>query len=279
MPSVHAVFTVGPWCCYTVGTASELLALQRGLWVLCMSAQALLIVALLHRRLLRAYPFFFAYLVIDLTSGLALIQIPYVSPAYAESFRVYQSLDDVLLIGVAGELFQRWCWHFRQFRGMGRFRFIMAAALLALTGLFFLAVFPSGPLRYPHMVVVWIERWETSVLAITLALSWWVLTRFLGLRPQMRSNALAHGCILTVSYAVSAVSDAVMLIVPPTAVAVRAVNVGMLTGTLACFTAWIIYLRRDGEQLLPEPPVSPEALAFSRAWRRRILEHLQQAGR
>jgi len=53
----------------------------------------------------------------------------------------------------------------------------------------------------------------------------------------------------------------------------------MLTGDLACFIAWIVCLRRDGEQLPPELPVSPEALAYSRFWRRRILEHVQQARR
>jgi hypothetical protein len=47
------------------------LAFQRVLWVLCLSAQGLLIVAILQRKLLRAYPFFVAYLVIDFLGGRA----------------------------------------------------------------------------------------------------------------------------------------------------------------------------------------------------------------
>ena len=248
------------------------------LWVLCLGAQTLLIGAILQRKLLRAYPFFVSFLLVDLGCSLVLIRIPYISLAYAAAFRVCQIFAAVLQLGMAGELFQRLCWHFREFRGFGRFRFFMAAALLALTGFFFLAVFPAVPASYPHLVMVWFERWETAVLAITLALSWWLLTRFLGLRSQLRSNALAHGVILTTYYAISAVSYALLLIFPgsPTG---QAVNVGMLIGILGCFAAWIVYLRRDGEDLAPEPPVSPEALAYSRFWRRRILEHVQQSGR
>jgi len=269
-------------CCYTGDTAEQLLAVQRVVWVLALSAQALLIVALVQRKLFRVYPFFGAYLAIDLGCSLALLQIPYRTLAYAAAFRVYLSFDTVLQLGMAGELFQHLCRHFRQFREFGRFRFFMAVALLALTGLFFLAVFPGVPDTYPHLLVVWIERWETSVLAITLALSWWVLTRFLALRPQMRSNALAHGRILIVFYAINAVGETLGLIARKATVGlivVPSINVGMLIGTLACLAAWLIYLRRDGEQLLPEPSVSPEALAYSRVWRRRILEYVHQAGR
>ncbi|MBV9771347.1 MAG: hypothetical protein JOZ32_17385 [Bryobacterales bacterium] len=248
------------------------------LWVLCLSAQALLIGFILQRKLLRAYPFFVAFLSVDLGCSLVLINIPYISPAYAATFRVCQVLAAVLQLGMAGELFERLCCHFRQFRGMSPFRFYMATFLLVLTGLLCLAVFPSVPARYPQLLVVWFERWETAVLAITLALFWWVLRRFLGLKPQMRSNVLAHGTILTTYYAVSAVSDALMLVAQSTA-GVRAVNLGMLTGMLGCFVAWMIYLRRDGERLLPELPVSPEALAYSRLWRRILLQYVQQAGR
>ena len=78
--------------CYTVVTTDQLLAVQRVLWVLGLSAQGLLIVAILQRKLLRAYPFFMAYLVIDLGFSLALIQIPFYTPAYAAAFRIYRGL-------------------------------------------------------------------------------------------------------------------------------------------------------------------------------------------
>jgi len=269
-------------CCYTGHTAEQLLAVQRVVWVLCLGAQALLIVAIVQRKLFRAYPFFLAYLAIDMACSLALLQIPYRTLAYAAAFRVYRSFDTIVQLGMAGEAFQHLCWHFRQFPGFGRFRFLMAIALLALTGVLFLAVFPGIPATYPHLMVVWIERWETSVLAITLALSWWVLTRFLGLRPQMRSNALVHVRMLIVFFAINAAGESLSLIarkVTAVLMVIPAANVGMLSGTLACYAAWIVYLRRDGEQLLPEPPVSPEALAYSRVWRRSILEYVQQAGR
>ena len=248
------------------------------LWVLCLSAQALLIGAIIQRKLLRAYPFFVAYLTVDLGCSLALLQIPYQAPDYAKAFRTYQILAAVLQVGMAGEMFQRLCWHFREFRGFGQFRFFMAAALLARTGIFFLAVFPGVPAPAPSLMAMWLMRWETTVLAITLALSWWVLTRFLGLRPRIRSNALAHGRILIVFFAITALSDGLNLIAQRKS-AIHAMNVLMLTGDLACFIAWIVCLRRDGEQLPPELPVSPEALAYSRFWRRRILEHVQQARR
>ncbi len=245
--------------------------------MLCLSAQALLIGAILQRRLLRSYPFFFVYLVIDLGYSLAIIQIPYNSMAYAAAFRVYQSAGAVLQFGMAAELFQRLCWHFREFRGMSRFRFSMGAALLSLTGLFFLALFPGIPGPYPHLVVVWVERWETSVLAVTLALTWWILTRFLGLPAQIRSNAMAHGLIMTAFFAINAITYELALVVSTPAL--RLVNTGMLVGTLGCFIAWFIKLRRNGERLGPEPPVSKEDLEYSRAWRRRILQYVQQAGR
>jgi len=248
------------------------------LWVLCLSAQALLIGSIFQRKLLRSYPFFVAYLAVDLGCSLAIIQIPYHTLAYAAGFRIYRTLLAVLQLGMACEVFQRLCWHFREFRGFGRFRLIMAAALLALTGVFFLAVLPGVPAHYPHRMVLWIERWETAVLTITLVLSWWLLTHFLGLRPQMRSNVVLHWRILTMFYAIGAMSDALALTAQQ-GTGVRVVNVGMLVGSLSCFAAWLIYLRRGGEETPPELPVSPETLAYSRAWRRRILEYVQQAGR
>lgn len=247
--------------------------------MLCLCAQTLLIGAILHRKLLRVYPFFVAYVAVELVCSLLLIHLPVRSHAYADAYRTYQSIVAVFQLGMAAEVFHRLCSHFRQFRGMGQFRFIMGASLLTLTGFFFLAVFPRVPAPYPHLVVVWISRWETSVLAITLPLSWWILTRFLGLRPQMRSNALAHGLIMTAYFAFNAVCYALSLTVIERPIAIRASNVGLMMGTFACWIAWIICLRRDGEQLPPEPPVSPEALEYSRVLRRKILEYVQQAGR
>ncbi len=80
--------------CYTVVTTDQLLAVQRVLWVLGLSAQGLLIVAILQRKLLRAYPFFMAYLVIDLGFSLALIQIPFSHAGLMRRLSVSISHDD-----------------------------------------------------------------------------------------------------------------------------------------------------------------------------------------
>src|SRR5260370_36262843 len=109
--------------------------IQRALWVASVAAQVLLIGALISRGLVRRFPFFTLYLVVDVLSSVLLMQIDYRTIAYAEAFRIYAFAIVVLRLAVALELFERIC---QYFRGMGTFRFLIAAAGIGLCGLFML---------------------------------------------------------------------------------------------------------------------------------------------
>jgi hypothetical protein len=253
----------------------DFLALQRGLWVACLVAQVLLIGAIFQRRIAKRYRFFLAYLIVEACAGAVLLQIPLRTPAYAQAYRLYEIAIVVLRAGAVAELFEQVSAHFPV---IARVRFVLASALLALTGLASIAaVRPAGGFwQYPQTLAVYVRQFETTVLAISLILMWWFLTRFMSLTPTVRGNVAVHWRILTIYFGISGIAGLVWIVWGPTAGG--AVNIPMLAGDLACFLAWIRGFNQLGE--LPPPGIlSPEEAAVKRMLRQTILQHVKEARR
>lgn len=202
-------------------------------------------------------------------SIILLTQVPYHTRAYAVAFRCYKIVIEVAELGAVGELFERWCAHFS---GIGRFRFWMAAVLLALTGGLAYAILPGAPSR-AHLVAIWIERWETAALATAMLLGRWFLVQFMneGVCPPMRPNVSAHARILTAFLGFSAICSGLAL-AAQYGIGMRQVNVAMLVGDFLFFIAWIFWLRRDGETV---PADGPLDLGLQR----RLLEYINHPWR
>lgn len=252
-------------------TGMELLAIQRGLWVACLAAQVLLIGAIFQRRIAKGYSLFLAFLLMEAGSGVVLLEIPYETRAYAYAYRIYAIGLVILQGGAVAELFERIARHLPVIR---RIRFVLAGGLLALTGLASLAtVHPYGGLwKYPQTFAIYVAQFETTVLAVSLLLMWWFLTRFMSLTPAVSGNVALHWRLLTIYFAINGFVELVATL--EGAEAVRYFNAPMLAGNLACFLAWIRGLKPAGE--LPPPKIlSPEEAAARQMLRRTILEHVK----
>ena len=252
----------------------DLLSIERVLWVACLVAQVLLIGAIFQRRIAKGYRFFLAYLIVELCTGVVLLQIPMNTIAYAHAYNFYEIAIVGLRAGAVAELFERVSEHFPV---IGRIRFVLATVLVALTGLVSItAVRPAGGFwQYPQTLAVYVCQFETTVLSISLVLMWWFLTRFMSLTPTVRGNVALHWKVLTIYFSISgfvALASTVWGLA-----STSFLDVAMLAGNLACFIAWIRGFSRAGE--FPPPPIlSPEEAAVRRMLRQTILQRVKKAG-
>jgi hypothetical protein len=249
----------------------DILAVQRGLWVACLVAQVLLIGAIFQRRIARQYRFFLAYLIVEMCAGVVLLQIPVRTAAYARAYGFYEISIIAFRAGAVAELFERVCAHFPVIR---RIRFVLGSGLLALTALVSIAVVRpyGGSWQIPVVLAYYVHQFETTVLAISLVLMWWFLTRFMSLTPTVRGNVALHWKLLTIYFGISGF---VALVGTLWGAIAQAFNVPMLAADLACFLAWIRGFQRLGE--VPPPSIlSPEEAAVRRMLRQTILQSVKQ---
>ena len=181
----------------------------------------------------------------------------------------------VLRAGAVAELFERVCAHFPV---IGHIRFVLASVLLGLTGLVSIAAVrpASGAWQYPQTWAVYVRQFETTVLAISLVLMWWFLTRFMSLTPTVGGNLAVHWRILTIYFGLSGRVGLVSTMGGATSLG--SLNIAMLAGDLVCFIAWIHGLKQFGE--MPPPQIlSPEEAALRRMLRQTILQSVKETGR
>jgi hypothetical protein len=268
----------------------DLLFIQRILWTACIAAQVLLIGSLFTRGLARKYPFFLLYLLSEVISSIVLIQIDVRTQAYAEAFRVYQILAIVLRLGVAGELYERICAHFA---GIGACRFGLACLLLSIGGIVsFVSFSPdlSAQMGWPQTVAIAVERFECTALAFVLMGTWFILRRFLRVRPELRWNVHKHWILVSAYFLISAVASFATTMIYAWALrdswgveqgraAIRTVGISMLTAEIVCLWLWFRTFRADGETLRNPTIIHPEVLAVQDAQDRKTLELIESLGR
>lgn len=253
----------------------NLLAVQRALWVACISAEVLLVGTICYRRLLRGYAFFVSYLALDAIGGALLIQVDFNSPAYAFGFQSYQIALVVLRLGAAAELYERISEHFL---GIGRFRFCLAAVLMIMASLISLATFRpdiSSQLGWPQTGVILLQRFETTVLCLILLLTRFTLLNFLNVRPPIRSNVLMHWTLLTLYFGISALSSAATILIGG-GPSILLVNVTMLAGGLVCLLIWTAGFRKSGEAVPEVAQISAEERAYHLEVKDAVLEELDR---
>lgn len=246
------------------------LPIERVLWIAYTVAETLVILRFLQLRLWRKYPFFLAFLTVELLSALVLMQFDVRSREYA---RIYPAVVAILLFfrfGLAVELYQRICDHFP---GMGAFRTGMAVVLVLLAGLFaVLVVRPSftGWRQFPVNTVFEIERIQHEVFAGVFLLTWIFLQFVLSNRQPFRPNVLTHWTIATVyfvgagaGYLVSDLSSGFATAYPISS-AIFAIQLG-------CLVAWFFRMRRSGEQMPQFARLSPDQVAAVENYHQELL--------
>jgi hypothetical protein len=253
----------------------NLLAVQRALWVACITAEVLLVGTVCYRRLVRGYTFFVSYLALDAIGSAFLIQVDFNSPAYASGFRSYQIALVVLRLGAAAELFERISEHFL---GIGRFRFCLAAVLTVMATLISIATFSpdvSSQLGFPQTGIILLQRFETTALCLILLLTRFTLLKFLNVRPPVRSNVLMHWTLLTLYFGISALSSAATIL-SGGGLSVLPVNVTMLACDLVCLIVWTAGFRTIGETVPEVAQISAEERAYHQAVKDAVLEELDR---
>jgi len=253
----------------------NLLAIQRGLWVACIAAEALLVGALCFRRLVGRYAFFVAFLALDAIGGVVLIQLDYNSPTYAYGFRIYQIGLLVLRLGAAAELYERISEHFL---GIGTFRFYLVGVLSIIASLVSIATFRpdiSAQLGFPQTGVIVFQRFETTALCLVSLLTRFTLFKFLNIRPPIRSNVLTHWTLLTLYFGISALSSGAAICVGG-GPSILPLNVAMLACDLLCLSMWIRAFRKVGETVPSVAPISAGEQAYHQLLKDAIVEEVDR---
>jgi len=250
------------------------LSALRVLWAACLVAQVLLVGAIFQRKIARQYRFFLAYLIVEFGTGVILLQIPIMSRSYRYAYSFYEIAIAGFQAAAVAELFERVCVHFPV---IGRIRFVLASVVVGLTALVSLtAVRPAGGFwQYPQAFAVYTCQFETTVLAVSLILMWWFLTRFMSLTPTVRGNVALHWTVLTIYFSVSGVAALFTTVKPLVG---YYLNLALLVSNLGCYIAWIRGLTAAGE-VSPPATLSPEEAAVRRMLRQTILQRVKKAGR
>ena len=233
-------------------------------------AEALVVVRLLWEGLLRKYPLFAAFLVVDVVNNLVLFQIDFKSPGYARAFRVCTLIIFIFRLGVAAELYELICKHFP---GIGAFRAGLAAVLIllaALAAVFTLRPNLAGQWAFPQTMVIVIQRFQSEIFAAVFLLTWIFLRFVLSIRQPFRPNVLNHWGIATIYFGVSGAASLAALLIGA-GKALLPISIGMLAINLACLVAWLRLMRGSGEELPAFRRLSPEQVETVEQYNRELL--------
>lgn len=242
--------------------------LQRWLWIGATCAEVLLLIGLCRQRLLGRYPLFALFLATESVSGAILMHLNVGSAAYAHAFRICTLLLAMVRIGVAAELYERICEHFP---GIGLFRGGMAAAFILLAALVAASNFRPDLARLGRLPVALVEevmRFQGEIFAGAFILTW-IFLRGLSIKQPFRPNVLTHWRIATVYFAISGAAHFTTFAFGKHTV--YPVNCAMLAGQMACFLAWLRYMRRSGEQLPAFRRLSLEQVQAVEDYNRELL--------
>lgn len=222
--------------------------IEQVLWIASLLAEALVVVRFVQLGLLRRYPFFLAFLTVELLGAVVLMRHDLKSRDYAEAYRILSPIVMFFRFGVAAELYERICDHFP---GMGAFRRGMAAILVLLAGLIaVVSLRPhlAGLWSFPVETLIVTQRFQHEILAGAFVLTWIFLRFVLSIRQPFRPNVLTHWTIATVYFGAAGAAYLVMEIVKGHTTAYP-INGAMLAIQLGCFLAWLRFMQRSGEEL------------------------------
>jgi hypothetical protein len=248
--------------------------IERVLWAAALLAEVLVVVRLVREGLIRRYPLFAAFLIVEAVCSLVLMQIDIQSRHYAEAFRVCTLIMTVFRLGLAAELYERICEHFP---GIGAFRVGLAGVLLLLAGLATAFTFRPNLINqwgFPQTIVEVIQRFQGEIFAGVFLLTWIFLRYVLSIRQPFQPNILNHWRIATMYFGVSGAASLADLLIEQ-AKAVVVINCLMLAAQLFCFVAWFRVMRRSGEELPAFRRLSPDQILAVEQYNRELMQTIR----
>jgi hypothetical protein len=206
-------------------------------------AQAALLIALLARLwsagLNRVYPFFFAYLVVELLQTVVMSAIPFKGPAFPYVWMVTEGLVAGCYALIVVELYRVILRDLPGIASISR-RYITVTVAVATVGSLLLLRLEETPANYVSILLV-IER----AIVFSLVLFILLVSVFLAYYPiPLNRNVV----IYSIGYAVYFLTKATALFVRTLGHYVsRQVSTFMLVVSTACLLFWVITLNRRGE--------------------------------
>jgi hypothetical protein len=231
-----------------------IVAINRWLWGTLLIAQAVLILRLFHERLVRHYPLFTSYLILDLTIDIVLFLAAAPTLTYVRLYRASLVIGMILHVGVICELYNRICDHYA---GIGVFRLRVAGTGILIAAILAFASIPRIAARwgYPQQAAfLSMKQYESEMIALLLA-GIWLFFHLLKVTPVYRRNLLIHWRIVTLYFAVSCASTLAILWTG-LGNTVLPINTAMLVADLGLVIAWATLLHARGEELPDLPRLS-----------------------
>ncbi len=213
------------------------------LWVGPHVLLAVVLFAMVRRRLYRQFPMFFLYVAFEILQFVALFTISrspvHFGVPYIQVYSVGLALSTAVRFGVIYELFSHFFRRYPALEGPGRFLFRGATIVLLLVsvGLAFSA--PGKSTNFLHSVTYVLDR-TVSVLQCGLLVSLFLFSRHFAL--SWRSYAFGIALGLGVFACVELATSAIRLYLGD--FGNRAVNLCNMAAYHCCVLIWIFYLVR-----------------------------------
>ncbi|HLJ51296.1 MAG TPA: hypothetical protein VKU01_35045 [Bryobacteraceae bacterium] len=237
--------------------------LVRGLWDLSIGIQAFLIVRLTTERLVRSYPLFYSYLVLDIITSLVMVNISIESMLYTIIWTATRPFLFTLQCFTVYELHKKICDHYPGVAEYRRRLALATAVAAAVTCLIAawpqIAHFTKPVVSYGPLLVMRIVYSSLLVFLILL----WAIVRFVDTIPVgKKHNVALHLRLLTWYFGINSLFAILILSLPPALT--LGLNIAMLGTTCTCLAIWLAGMTRAGEVmpppvLLPYDPVQIEA--------------------
>jgi hypothetical protein len=230
---------------------SDLLKPEQLSWWASIVAESVLLGTLVRFHLHRKYRWFTAYIVSDIVCSLAMMWLTpdTHSNAYAYAWLGTQPILLALQVAVSVELYRVIASHYRNFDDMRPRLFwscLLSAAVVSGLTLFI-------DLRH----IVWTNPLLNSMFlakrSVTFALGGFVIATSIFVRVfqiPIRANVTAHRRVATVYFLANAGYYFAMGV---GLVKIHAAGIALMVITGACFTAWAVLLKPEGEDV-DEPP-------------------------
>jgi hypothetical protein len=245
--------------------------IERVLWLISVVAEAAVVVRLWQERLIRAYPFFTAYLAAEIIVNSAMMLTNIKSRDYAPAYRDLELILTIFRLGVAAELYERICSHFP---GIGVFRAFMASAFGLVAGLLaLLTIRPNiaSQWAFPQTIVIVVLRYQGEIFAGALLLTWLFLRFVLVIGQPFRPNVFTHWTIATIYFGSNSAAYVAILLSGGGKV-VFPINCAMLAMQIGCFAAWFRHMRRSGEMLPAYRKLTSEQIQAVESYDQELLK-------
>jgi hypothetical protein len=215
------------------------------IWYLDLIVMMGLLVRLILSGLFRTYLWFFSYLLASFLESVVLVIVPYSTDAWAKIYMAGQSIKVILSVLVVLELFKLALVSQPALAAFGRKAAVYVSAFALIAAALGLAIdrsVPHGQSPILHRFFVMQRTLDFSVAIFLLVIAWFVMW----FPVQVKSNVAVYTLGFVVYFLADLFSLLAQNLLPFRFIGYA--NTGMLCFSFLCLTAWLLGIRREGEE-------------------------------